>query len=172
MATINPHTTRATGTVLTAAIYNADHQNHIANANSLNAELIAATAAIIVTNANLVTTNNNLTALSIQSVIIQMSHMILVPTDKSYMFAIKMPFAGTITETTTKCLSGTCTAQFKVNAVNLDGAANAVSSAEQAVAHAASNTFAIGDDLTVTISANAACLDMTFGLKITKALTP
>lgn len=46
MATINPHTTRATGTVLTAAIYNADHQNHITNANSLNAELITDTAGI------------------------------------------------------------------------------------------------------------------------------
>lgn len=27
------HTTRATGTILTAAIYNADHQNHITNDN-------------------------------------------------------------------------------------------------------------------------------------------
>lgn len=35
--TIVPHTTRATGTVLTAAIYNADHQNHVTNAASLNA---------------------------------------------------------------------------------------------------------------------------------------
>lgn len=41
MATINPHTTRATGTVLTAAIYNADHQNHITNANSLNVDAAA-----------------------------------------------------------------------------------------------------------------------------------
>jgi hypothetical protein len=39
MATINPHTTRATGTVLTATIYNTDHQNHITNANNLNAQL-------------------------------------------------------------------------------------------------------------------------------------
>jgi len=38
MATINPHTTRATGTVLTAAIYNADHENHITNATALNTE--------------------------------------------------------------------------------------------------------------------------------------
>lgn len=41
MATINPHTTRATGTVLTAAIYNADHQNHITNATNINSELAA-----------------------------------------------------------------------------------------------------------------------------------
>lgn len=32
MAGLYSHTTRATGTVLTAAIYNGDHQNHIDNA--------------------------------------------------------------------------------------------------------------------------------------------
>ena len=46
MAIIIPHTTRATGTVLTALIYNTDHQNHITNANSLNAEVIQNTADI------------------------------------------------------------------------------------------------------------------------------
>lgn len=55
MAVINPHTTRATGTVLTAAIYNTDHQNHITNANNLNAELagvsgVGASTGIIVSN--------------------------------------------------------------------------------------------------------------------------
>lgn len=40
MATINPHTTRAVGTVLTASIYNADHVNHVTNSNALNAELL------------------------------------------------------------------------------------------------------------------------------------
>lgn len=48
MVAINPHTTRATGTVLTAAIYNADHQNHITNANNLNAGLGTAQADILV----------------------------------------------------------------------------------------------------------------------------
>jgi microcystin-dependent protein len=37
MATILGHTTRASGTILTAAIYNADHTTHITNANALNA---------------------------------------------------------------------------------------------------------------------------------------
>lgn len=40
MATINPHTTRAVGTVLTASIYNTDHVNHVSNANALNAEML------------------------------------------------------------------------------------------------------------------------------------
>lgn len=49
MVVINPHTTRATGTILTAAIYNADHQNHITNANNLNAALIALSGVSLVT---------------------------------------------------------------------------------------------------------------------------
>lgn len=36
MTTINPHTTRANGTILTATIYNTDHTNHITNAQALN----------------------------------------------------------------------------------------------------------------------------------------
>lgn len=36
MTSINPHTTRGTGTILTATIYNADHANHISNAQALN----------------------------------------------------------------------------------------------------------------------------------------
>lgn len=40
MATIIPHTTRATGTILTAVIYNGDHQVHITNAESLNVEVL------------------------------------------------------------------------------------------------------------------------------------
>lgn len=40
MTTISGHTTRASGTILTAAIYNADHVNHIVNAQSLNTDKI------------------------------------------------------------------------------------------------------------------------------------
>jgi hypothetical protein len=40
MSTINPHTTRAAGTILTQAIYNADHTNHVSNALALNADKI------------------------------------------------------------------------------------------------------------------------------------
>lgn len=46
MASILPHTTRADGLILTGSVYNADHQNHITNANSLNAELVTASANI------------------------------------------------------------------------------------------------------------------------------
>lgn len=45
MATVNPHTTRAAGIILTAAIYNADHQNHVTNATSINSEVVSGLAA-------------------------------------------------------------------------------------------------------------------------------
>ncbi len=77
------------------------------------------------------------------------------PADGDYILAINMPHAGTITLTTTRCTSGTCTATFKVNTTAVGGAANAVSSTEQSVARSTANTFALGDDIVVTISANA-----------------
>lgn len=42
MTTISGHTTRATGTILTASIYNNDHTNHITNANALNSGKVEA----------------------------------------------------------------------------------------------------------------------------------
>lgn len=74
MAVINPHTTRATGTVLTAAIYNTDHQNHITNANALNAELagvsgVGANTGIIVSNGAGVISGRALQAVANQTVV-------------------------------------------------------------------------------------------------------
>lgn len=90
--------------------------------------------------------------------------MILVPTNKTYNIILKAAFPFTLLETTTICASGTITATFKKNGVAIGGAANSVTSAESSVAH--TDTFAAGDDLTVTLSANAACLDMAFNVKI------
>ena len=46
MTAISPHITRATGTILTAAIYNADHVNHVNNANALNNDKIESVGSI------------------------------------------------------------------------------------------------------------------------------
>jgi hypothetical protein len=100
----------------------------------------------------------------------QISGFIASPSDKSYTIALKMAHAGTITETTTKSVSGTCTATFKVNSAALGGTANSVSSAEQSQAHASTNTFAAGDDIVLTVSANASCADMSFSIKYTRTL--
>lgn len=95
---------------------------------------------------------------------------IATPADKSYTIALKMAHGGTITETTTKSASGTCTATFKVNSTALGGTANSVSSAEDSEAHASTNTFAAGDDIVLTVSSNSSCADMSFSIKYTRTL--
>lgn len=204
MAVINPHTTRAIGTVLTAAIYNADHQNHITNALNLNAELsliagVGTASGVIVSNGagvisgrTITGTLNQLTVadgnglaanptlslpadfrlpgtLFVTTGTVQTKDgLILVPVNQDYVMHLKMPHAGKINETVSKCSSGTCTATFKINGVAVDGLANAVSAAEQTVAHVAANDFVAGDDLTITVSANAACLNFSYQIKYTR----
>lgn len=92
------------------------------------------------------------------------------PADKNYTLALKMAHGGTITETTTKCVTGTCTATFKINSTALGGTANAVSSSEQSQAHSSENVFAAGDDIVLTVSSNASCADMSFSIKYTRVL--
>lgn len=88
--------------------------------------------------------------------------------DGDYIVALKMPHAGTITETTTKSASGTCTATFKVNSTALGGAVNSVSSSETSQAHSGTNTFAAGDDIVLTVSSNSTCLKLAAMVKYTR----
>lgn len=97
-----------------------------------------------------------------------MSGFIATPSDKDYRIVVKAAHGGTITETTTRSASGTCTATFKINTTALGGTANSVSSSEQSQAHSSSNVFAEGDDLVITISSNSSCADMSFTIKYTR----
>lgn len=92
------------------------------------------------------------------------------PSNKDYRIVIKSPFGGTITETTTRCASGTATFTFKINTTALGGTANSVSSSEQSQTHSSNNVFAAGDDIVITVSAISACVDATFNIKFTKSL--
>lgn len=98
------------------------------------------------------------------------SGFIEYPSNKDYMIVVKAPYGGTITETTTRSTSGTCTATFKINTNALGGTANSVSSAEQSQLHSSSNVFAAGDDIVITISSNSACLNMSFTIAYTYSL--
>lgn len=100
----------------------------------------------------------------------QISGFIASPSDKSYTIALKMAHGGTITEATTKSVSGTCTATFKVNSTALGGTANSVSSSEQSQSHSGTNTFVAGDDIVLTVSSNSSCTDMSFTIKYTRVL--
>lgn len=93
------------------------------------------------------------------------------PANKDYRLVVKIPHGGTITEVTTRCVSGTCTATWKVNTTALGGSANSVSSSEQSQSHSSSNTFAADDDIVLTVSSNSGCTDMSFSIKYTRTLS-
>jgi hypothetical protein len=88
----------------------------------------------------------------------------------TYILKLKIPYAGTITETTSICSSGTATAQFKINSTNLGGTANSVSSSEQSQSHASANTFSSGDDIVVEITSASSLENMTLSVTFTRTL--
>jgi hypothetical protein len=90
--------------------------------------------------------------------------------NRDYVLVLKAPHAGTITETTTKSTSGTATGTFKINSTALGGTANSISSAEQSRAHTTNNAFVAGDDIVLTVSANASCVDCYITITYTRTL--
>ena len=96
------------------------------------------------------------------------SGILLLPDNQSYTLVLNCPFAGTITKTTTKSASGTCTATFKINTTALGGTANSVSSSEQEQSHSSANAFSVGDDIVVTVSSNSSCVDASFTIEYTR----
>lgn len=90
--------------------------------------------------------------------------------NQDYVIVLRMPFAGTFTETSSKSVSGTATATFKINGTPMGGTANAVSSAQVNQAQASANAFVANDLVIVTMSANSSCLGASFALKYTRTL--
>jgi len=88
----------------------------------------------------------------------------------TYTLRLKIPFAGTITETTSISSAGTATATFKINTTALGGTANSVSSSEQSQAQASANTFSAGDDINVEITSASSLTNMTLSVTYTRAL--
>jgi hypothetical protein len=95
--------------------------------------------------------------------------VIELPEDGDTRLWINIPYGFTISSTTTRSASGTCTATFKINTTALGGTANAVSSTEQEQAHASDNVVVAGDDLVVTISSNSACEKLSFTVEFARA---
>jgi hypothetical protein len=80
--------------------------------------------------------------------------------NQDYVLSYDMPFAGTITALRTKTQSGTCTVTGYIGATDLGGTANSASSSAESQAHASDNTFAVGNTVKITISANSAALSL------------
>lgn len=92
------------------------------------------------------------------------------PSDKVYTIIYNADFGGTINATKTISASGTATATFKINTTEIGGSANSVSSSGDSVVRSSDNTFVVGDKITITISSNSACADLSFTVKYTRIL--
>lgn len=91
------------------------------------------------------------------------------PDNLTYKALINSPIAFTINKTTTVSRSGSCTATWKIDGTPLGGAADTVTSTETSTTRSSANSVAIGQDVEVTISANATCIDMEAMIEITRA---
>ena len=91
--------------------------------------------------------------------------------DKDYIVRLNLAFGGEISQVSTISESGTCTATFKINSTSLGGAASSVSISEQTQAHASSNVFVAGDDITITVSSNSSCVGICWAIHYVKAIT-
>ncbi len=128
----------------------------------------AGSFAWLVASTGLTITTTNLTASS--TFTDTFSVLIETVANQDYKIVVKCPFGGTIVNTTSICVSGTATATFKINTTALGGTANAVSSAEQTQAQASNNVFVAGDDIVITMSANASCLRASLTVEFTRSL--
>lgn len=97
------------------------------------------------------------------------SGLISFPEDGDYRLVVNVPGGRKIQSTTTVSQSGTCTATFKIGATPLGGTANSVSTSEEEQTHSSANVMSAGDDLVLTVSANANCEKMSFTIRLDNA---
>jgi len=97
------------------------------------------------------------------------SGLIPTPTNQAYELVVNIPFGCTITKTSTICTAGSCTATWSSGGVNL-GSTNSVSTTLAAIAQSTNNVITSGNDITVTISANSSCANLSFTIAYTYQL--
>lgn len=92
------------------------------------------------------------------------------PKNDDIRLVMNMPFDGTINSTATRCVSGSCTATFRINGTALGGQTNNVTTSEQIRNHTSNNDFVAGDDIILSITNNSNSQDMSFSINFTKKL--
>lgn len=100
----------------------------------------------------------------------RLSIYVVTPSDGDTVLLRPFPTGATISEVRTQSVSGTCTLTVKIGATALGGTANSVSSTETAQAHSSANVAVTSDNLTLTVSSNAACIGMSVTLTYTTTL--
>jgi len=103
------------------------------------------------------------------TVVDKVTGQIATVANQDYTLLLNAPWPGTITHTTMKSDSGTCTATVKVNGSAISGTANSVSSTRSIQSH--TQTFAAGDDITMTISSNSSCLGLGYTIEFTRPVS-
>jgi hypothetical protein len=87
------------------------------------------------------------------------------PDNKEYFLITYAPFAGIIESITTQSGTGNCRLDGYIDGIVLGGAPNLVSSTEETQIHSTSNTFAIGQTVSVILSQVVSCTDVRFTIK-------
>jgi hypothetical protein len=124
-------------------------------------------------------TVNASTAASVRSVLGVPSNTLqdsiggFIPTVNNQNYYVILNSAVTITVSSliARCSSGSATATFKINGVNIGATANAVTSAESSNAATSANVVVPGDDLIMTISSNSSCKNMAFNVHYSRTLS-
>lgn len=119
------------------------------------------------------TVGNALEELATGVVALETGHingMIEEPEEKTYTLVLKSAYAFTILETTTDAATGSGTATFEIDGTPLGGSANSVTSTENSQTHGSANTVAVGQTLTVVMSAigSPSLIDMSFSIRYTR----
>lgn len=98
------------------------------------------------------------------------SGVIQYPDAGDYVVWINVPFSITVVEMTTRCSTGTCTLTAKNNTTAIGGLANAVSTSEVTNTATTSATFAVGNDLRLTVSSLSGAEGVWFSVTYTRTV--
>lgn len=98
------------------------------------------------------------------------SGVIQYPEATDYVVWIKVPFALTVVDMTTRCSTGSCTLVAKKNTTAITGLSNSVSTSEVTNTATAGNVFAAGDDLRLTASSISGAEGVWFNVQFTRSV--
>ncbi len=90
------------------------------------------------------------------------------PSNKTYHIVGGSYQAGTITSVRTYAQTGTCTLTVLIQGVAIGGSANSVSALVDTTAHSSNNAFVAGDFISIAVTANSSCRDMSVALQYTR----
>lgn len=90
---------------------------------------------------------------------------------KTYVLELKAPTAYTISSLTHGRLSGSCTVSVQINGTNVTGltgvVVNTARTSPTETTATAANVVAVGNRVELVVTANTACLDFGFTVKVT-----